>query len=157
MFLQSFQLPLNLHESYSNSKTCPVVSAEKMFTEPIRLALNAITFSSALKACEIGSAWQSARLLLHHLLDASTEPNLIMYNTAINAFGKGARWQDALELFQQMHALTIQHDIATCSSAADALGMAKKWQESLAVVQVAGHFAESVRRGLSKMIFSSRN
>eukprot|EP00435_Cladocopium_sp_Y103_P027638 s3428_g6.t2 len=72
---------------------------------------NVITYSAAISACEKGSQWQRALMLLGEMDKKQVPANLITYSAAISACGRGEEWQQALQLLAQLTELELRINV----------------------------------------------
>jgi len=66
----------------------------------VSLAPTAITYNSALGACQRAAEWHTAVHLLGHMQEESMHPDHIAFNSVIAACG-GARWPLAIHLIRR--------------------------------------------------------
>ncbi|CAE7544840.1 unnamed protein product, partial [Symbiodinium microadriaticum] len=75
-----------------------------------------VSFSAVLAACEQGSAWSPALLLLRGLSHHGLEANSIAMATAVDAAVSGDQWQHALVMFAAFCQRGGECDLAACGA-----------------------------------------
>ncbi|CAJ1402405.1 unnamed protein product [Effrenium voratum] len=93
-----------------------------------RLRENSVVYNSAMKACELGSAWQAALCLF-----STAELDLVSFSVAVSACGAGQRWAEAGQLLRQLGRHQLQPDVVLYNTTISACG--SHWQEALVLLE----------------------
>ncbi|CAE7545434.1 unnamed protein product [Symbiodinium sp. CCMP2592] len=89
------------------------------------------SFGAALSACERGSQWLLALLLLQDMDDRGVQRDVISCSAAISACEKSAAWQSAVALVETMTTSQIRCDVVCLGAAVAALAAGSEWSRAL--------------------------
>ncbi|CAE8585534.1 unnamed protein product, partial [Polarella glacialis] len=99
---------------------------------------DAVSFTSAITACEAGSAWAGALSILDSLLDkrSAVQPGVVTFTAVISALEKAQQWQRALATFTQMKVAggPQKPSLISCSAAISACAKGQQWQQALSIL-----------------------
>ena len=93
-----------------------------------------ITFSSAMAACEKGSAWRHAMDLLESMHSAALQPDRFSYSSVIASCATAERWELACHFFDTMKAGAVLADVVSFGSLIKALDSGEKWQSAVSIL-----------------------
>eukprot|EP00439_Symbiodinium_sp_Y106_P039873 s25_g4.t2 len=96
---------------------------------------NVITFSSAIRAAEMGSAWEHVLKLLSDMPGASVKPDTIMMTSCIGASYKAAQWAQAVHLFDCLDSMGLTPDVFCFNNAIAAWSFPGHWKATLTLLQ----------------------
>merc|ERR1712107_726308 len=101
-----------------------------------------VTYGVALSACEVGSRWTAALVLLKEM-SSQLHPDTAAMNLAAGACLTASEWQHALTLVGTMQRSSLEPDGVTRRIMFKAFGMGKLWQGSLFLLEASGRQEKS--------------
>ena len=93
-----------------------------------------VAYNSALSACEKGSQWETALLLLFQLDEVLLQPDVVTCSAAISSCESSRHWEMALILFTSFREQTSP-DVIIYGSIIAACEKGKAWQEAFLLFQ----------------------
>ena len=98
-----------------------------------KLSADAITYNSAISACEKLGQWTIALDLMRGMMSFAILPNGVTMSAAISATVQAGKWQQAIHLYQQLEESEVPAVIASNSMLA-AFEASSQWQRALSVL-----------------------
>ncbi|CAE7031389.1 PTAC2 [Symbiodinium sp. CCMP2592] len=146
---------LALYGSLRSARLSPTVATETTFLSALAQGLcweaavrhlsqmqnegdakpNVITFSSAIRAAEMGSAWEHVLKLLSDMPGASVKPDTIMMTSCIGASYKAAQWAQAVHLFDCLDSMGLTPDVFCFNNAIAAWASPGHWKTTFTLLQ----------------------
>ena len=98
------------------------------------VAMDVVTCTSAISACEAAGRWQEALLFLELMHGARIVANRITWNAAVSAAEKGSHWELAMCFLDAMQDEHVAPDCISCGSAISACQKSHVWTRAVSTL-----------------------
>ncbi|CAE7864225.1 unnamed protein product [Symbiodinium microadriaticum] len=95
--------------------------------------VNAVSYNSALSACDKGGQWQLVLGMFRSMPRSKIRPDVVGYTGAIRSCDHSGQWQQALQLFDDMLQSEVAPDVIACSALISCC-KGGQWQLALSVL-----------------------
>eukprot|EP00434_Breviolum_minutum_P035784 symbB.v1.2.031687.t1/scaffold3706.1/size51673/1 len=97
--------------------------------------VDVVSYNATITACEKGSHWEEAMLLLYEVEMVKLLPDVITYSASMSACNQADQWMFSLCLFDDLQAQQIRPSSVAFNSCINSLGKGTHWHQALQKLQ----------------------